>query len=159
MSPTAAPHRGGRHKYNGVLPGAPRRSFTTPAIDHPSATQPSARCLTPWLRWFGPVKKVPSRASWTKSARSGGEGYPHGNWECDTCWSRSYTNKKSPLWVVTIHPSFPPLHMSWLNRFRVLCLKACGTLSVLKGDSSSSRSYPIRVFSRIRPGHTVVIPE
>jgi hypothetical protein len=35
----------------------------------------------------------------------------------------SHANK-SPLWVVSVHPSFPPLHMGWLNRFRVLSLKA-----------------------------------
>jgi hypothetical protein len=42
----------------------------------------------------------------------------------------SHANK-SPLWLISIHPSFPPLHMGWMNRFRVLSLKACGTLSVL----------------------------
>jgi hypothetical protein len=41
----------GRHKYNRVLPGVPRGSLTTLAKLHPSATQPSALCLTPWLRW------------------------------------------------------------------------------------------------------------
>jgi hypothetical protein len=50
------PIPGGRHKYNGVLPGAPRGSFPTPANYHPGATQPSARCLTPRLRWSCPVE-------------------------------------------------------------------------------------------------------
>jgi hypothetical protein len=38
---------------------------------------------------------------------------------------------KSPLEVVSVHPSFLLLHMGWLNRYRVMSLKACGTLSVL----------------------------
>jgi hypothetical protein len=41
------PHACGRHKYNGVLPGAPRGSLMTWARFHPNATQ----CLTLWLRW------------------------------------------------------------------------------------------------------------
>jgi hypothetical protein len=52
----AAAHMGGRHVYNGVLPGAPRGLFFSLTIYHPRAMQPSARCLTPWLRWFGPLK-------------------------------------------------------------------------------------------------------
>jgi hypothetical protein len=39
-----------RHKCNGVLPGALRRSLMTLAKFHPSGKQPSAQCLTPWLR-------------------------------------------------------------------------------------------------------------
>jgi hypothetical protein len=44
-------HTDGRHEYNEVLPGAQRRSSTTMVSFHPSATQPSIRCLTSWLRW------------------------------------------------------------------------------------------------------------
>jgi hypothetical protein len=51
-SPPAALHTGERHMYNRVLPGAPRGSFRTLAINHPSATQHSARCITLWLRWL-----------------------------------------------------------------------------------------------------------
>jgi hypothetical protein len=47
---------GGMHKYNEVMLGAPRGSFTALANYHPSTTQPSVRCLTPWLGWFGPVE-------------------------------------------------------------------------------------------------------
>jgi hypothetical protein len=54
--PPAAPHTCRRHEYNGVLPGALRGSFTTLDNIHPSATQPSARCLTPGLRWFDPLE-------------------------------------------------------------------------------------------------------
>jgi hypothetical protein len=47
----AAPHAGGRHKYNGVLLGEPRGSLITLDHFHPSSTQPSARYLTSWDRW------------------------------------------------------------------------------------------------------------
>jgi hypothetical protein len=46
-----APHMGRRHKYIGVQPGAPRGLLTTLAKFHTSASQSSARCLTPLLRW------------------------------------------------------------------------------------------------------------
>jgi hypothetical protein len=41
-SPPVEPHVGERHTYDGVLRGAPKGSFVT---------LPSARCLTPLLRW------------------------------------------------------------------------------------------------------------
>jgi hypothetical protein len=65
--PPAAPHTGGRHRYNGVLFSAPRASFTTLPNNHHNATQPSERCLTPWLRCFGPVENETSRVFRTYS--------------------------------------------------------------------------------------------
>jgi hypothetical protein len=38
--------------------------------------------------------------------------------------------KESPLGVAS-RPLFPPLHIGWLNRFRMLSPKACGSLTVL----------------------------
>jgi hypothetical protein len=105
-SPPAAPYTGGRHGYNGLLPGVPRGLFTTLANSHPSATQPSARGLTPLLRC------VPSLVSRTKSARSG-EGVSQmisgsailSHHEVVT---RKTCMKKSSLWVAQMFPHSHP---------------------------------------------------
>jgi hypothetical protein len=138
-SPSAAPHTAGRHEYNGVLPGAPRGSFTTLDKFHPSATQPSAPCLTPWLRCFGPVEnKILTSLQDVKCTFGGEVGIPDDQWEGGTSQPCGYDQRKPHERILT----FPPLSMGWLNRFSVLSSKACGTLTVLEGDNSSSRSYP-----------------
>jgi hypothetical protein len=48
--------------------------------------------------------------------------------------------KESPPGV-TSHTIFLPNHMCWLKHSRVLSPKACGTLTVLYRDNTSSRSY------------------
>jgi len=48
-SPSTEPHAEGRATYTGMRPGSPRGSFTT-LQSLPSAMQPSARYLPPWLR-------------------------------------------------------------------------------------------------------------
>jgi hypothetical protein len=63
--------------------------------------------------------------------------------------ARENCENKSPLGVVSIHPSFPPLHMDWLNRFRVYSREA----------AQVAQATPIRVLSRNRPGQTAVVPE
>jgi hypothetical protein len=47
----AEPHAGGRHTYDGVLPGAPKGIVRDTAITTSVTCKPSARCLTPWLGW------------------------------------------------------------------------------------------------------------
>jgi hypothetical protein len=56
--------------------------------------------------------------------------------------TRETCMKDLPLWVAHKLPTFPPLHMGWSNRFRMLSLKVCSNLSVLKGDNSGNRGYP-----------------
>jgi hypothetical protein len=112
---------GGRHKYNGVLPGAPRGSFSTLAIYHPSAMQPSARCLKPRLRWFGPVKNKTLTSLQEQSCTFGGLGVSQVSSGSATFANRAIAAKenrtnKLPLEVVLNHPSFQPLHVGWLNR-------------------------------------------
>jgi hypothetical protein len=135
-----------KHKYNGVLPGAPRVSFTTLNNYPPSATQPSARCLTPWLRWSGPVKNRNLTSLQDQECMFRGRGLSQmvigsAALPDHVVTARESRANKSPLAVISSHPSFPPLHMGWLNCFRVLSPKACGTLSILYGDNSSGRSY------------------
>jgi hypothetical protein len=50
QSPPAEPHMGGRHTYDGVLPGAPNRSFVT-LLSPSQCHAASAQFLTHWLRW------------------------------------------------------------------------------------------------------------
>jgi len=47
-SPSTEPHADGRPTYNGVRPGSPRGSLRHCYL-YPSAMQPSARYLPPWL--------------------------------------------------------------------------------------------------------------
>ena len=47
-SPSTESHVDGRSTYSGVRPGSPRGSFKTPQ-SYPSAMQPAARYLPPWL--------------------------------------------------------------------------------------------------------------
>jgi hypothetical protein len=61
-----------------------------------------------------------SRASKTKSAPSGGRGvFQMVNGSAtladNTVATRENRANKSPLGMVLSHPSFPPLHMGWLN--------------------------------------------
>jgi hypothetical protein len=53
-----------------------------------------------------------------------------GKWGCDSSYqvvvTRRDHKKILPLGVAS-YPLFPPLHMGWLNHFRVLSPKACGT--------------------------------
>jgi hypothetical protein len=126
---------GGRHKYDGVLPGALKGSFTTLANFHPSAMQQSARCLTPWLRWFGPVENKTLTSLQDLKCMFGGRGVSQMTSGSVTLLNHAGATRENhmkglPLGVAS-HPSFPPLHMGGLNRFRVLSLKACGTILVL----------------------------
>jgi hypothetical protein len=57
------PHMGGRHKYQVVLLGAPRGLLKALARFHPSASQPSTRCLTPWLMWTSALFTIFSYAT------------------------------------------------------------------------------------------------
>jgi hypothetical protein len=73
-------------------------------------------------------------------------GIPDDQWECDTVLSRGRDQVNLHEGIAPVGsaklPTFPPLHMGWSDRFRVLSPKACGTLLVLQGDNSSNRSYP-----------------
>jgi hypothetical protein len=134
MSPPAAPHMVGRHTAR-CWPCASRGSFTTLANYHPSAMQSSARCLTPWLRLSGPVKYRTLTSLQDQECTLGGRGVSQmvigsSTLAGHTVMARESHANKSPLWVVSVHPSFPPLHMDWLNCSRVLSLKAIDTLSV-----------------------------
>jgi hypothetical protein len=66
--------------------------------------------------------------------------------------ARESRANKSSLWVVTIYPSLAPLHMAWLNRFRVLSLKACGTLRYSRETAQVVEATPIRVPPAFVPG-------
>jgi hypothetical protein len=83
----------------------------------------------------GLLKVEPSRASWTQSARSEGEGcsrWPLGvRLLSDTQFYQGKLRDCDALGVIKVQPLFPPLHVGWLSRFRVLSQKACGTLTVL----------------------------
>jgi hypothetical protein len=102
---------------------------------HLSAMQPLAQCLTPWLRWFGPVEnkilmslqdlKCTFRKRGISQVTSGSATLVN-----HAVVTRENHMKGSPLGVAS-HPSFPLLHMGWLNHFRVLSPKACDTLTVL----------------------------
>jgi hypothetical protein len=125
----------GINKYNWVLPGAQRGSFTMLAKFHPSVTQPSAQYLTPWLRWFGPVENKTLMSLQDTKCTFGGRGVSQVNsgsviLAIHAVVTRKNHMKSSPLGVAS-HPTFLPLHMGWSNRFRVLSPKVCGTLSVL----------------------------
>jgi hypothetical protein len=50
QSPLAEPHGGGRHTYDGVLPGAPEGSCAAPQSYAAFGTMPH----TPWLQWTEP---------------------------------------------------------------------------------------------------------
>jgi hypothetical protein len=131
-SPPAAPHTGGRHVYNGVLPGAPRGSFLILAIYHPSAMQPSSRCLTPWLRWFGPVENKDPCEPQDQQYSLGGRGVSQMAVGSATIVRHAVLPGKTAwLWRPWGLTPFPPLHVGWLSCFRVLSQKACGTLTVL----------------------------
>jgi hypothetical protein len=65
--------------------------------------------------------------------------------------------KGSPLGVAS-HLLLPPLHMDWLNHFRLLSPKACGTFGCPRETTEVAIATPIRVLSRIHPRQTVVIP-
>jgi hypothetical protein len=126
------------------MPGAPRGLFLTLANSHPSAVQPSARCLAPWRIWFGPVENKTLTSLQDLKCTFGGRGTPDDKWECDSSLpcgcDQGKSQERSSLGVAS-HPLFPPFHIGWLNRFRVLTLKACGTLILPQGDNSSSWRY------------------
>jgi hypothetical protein len=52
-----------------MLPGAPRGSLTTLLTIHATATQPSARRLTPWLNWTIALFAVFTDATPTRRGR------------------------------------------------------------------------------------------
>jgi hypothetical protein len=115
---------GGRHKYNGVLPGAPRdrsqhRLSTTPVPHSPwhDASHLGLGGLA--LLGINPHEPPgPKVHIW-------GEGYPSGSamLVSHAVVTRVNRMKELPLGV-SDHPAFPPLHMGFLNRFRVFSLKA-----------------------------------
>jgi hypothetical protein len=162
-SPPATPHMDGRHIYNGVLPGAPRGLFTTLVINHPSATQPSAQCLTPWLRWLVLSRMHPHETPEPNVHVRGEGGIPYGEWGCDSGYHAIVTRQKPqddvtpkgdnlPLIPTPPHGLVKPFLECWAQRLAVPKWYSRETTQVAKAT-------PIRVFSRIRPRQTTVIPE
>jgi hypothetical protein len=138
---------GGRHKYDGVLPGALRGSFTTPANYHPSATQPLAQYLTLWLSWFGSVKNRTLTSLQDLECMFGEErGVPDGQWECDTCWSCGCDQEELYKWTAL------GMALSQAQRLAAPYQHSRETTQVVKVTS-------IWVPCRIHPGQTVVIPK
>jgi hypothetical protein len=100
-----------------------------------SATQPLAWCHTPWLRWFVPVENKIFMSLLDLKCKFGGRGISQMTTGSATpanhvVATRENRMKGSPLGVAS-HPSFPFLHIGWLNCFRVSGPKAYSTLLVL----------------------------
>jgi hypothetical protein len=85
--------------------------------------------------WFGPIKNRTLTSLQDLECTFGGRGVSQmvsgsATLADHAVATRDNRTKKSSLGVLLNHPSFPPRHMGWLNRFRVFSPKACITLSV-----------------------------
>jgi hypothetical protein len=120
--------------YDGELPGALRGSFMTLAKFHRSATQHDASHL-------GLGDFILLRENKTLTCLQdlrctfGGRGVSQISSGSATLANHAVVAKENSMTEMPVgvenHPSFPPLHMGCINRFRVLSLKASGTLTVL----------------------------
>jgi hypothetical protein len=142
---------GGRHKYNGVLPGAPRdrsqhRLSTTPVPHSPwhDASHLGLGGLV-LLRINPHESPGPKVHIWEEGVSQVISG--SAMLVSHAVVTRVNCTKESPQGV-SDHSAFPPLHMGFLNHFRVLRPKA-----------QVARATLIRLLSRICPEQTLVVPE
>jgi hypothetical protein len=82
-SPPAEPHTGGKHEYNGVLPGAPRGSFTTLANFHSVPRSPRHDASHLGLGGLVLMRLNPHEPPGPKMYVRGERYIPDGQRECD----------------------------------------------------------------------------
>jgi hypothetical protein len=126
------------------------------------AMQPSARCLTPWLRWSGPVKNKTLMSLQDQKCSLGRRGVSQMAVGSVTLTRHAVLTRESCVIVTPLGWSNPISHLStWVGLAVLECCarRPAAPYQYSRETSQVAGATPIQVLSRIHPGQTLLVPE